>query len=185
MSRNAGSATVLDVAGGHLARKRRRCSGAMRCRSVLLGRGARAVRVGVWIGDTYRPGATESVGVLRVGGLVSRGAGGRRKYNAIRQDKARLRHHAVLQFLAESRMSLLSRGTQRALAQRFSVSEATISRDTVGIYAPPEGRPNRCPFFGAKALDEAGIEAIEGRSEGCGGVAPDSRLKMTREYADR
>ena len=58
-------------------------------------------------------------------------------------------------------MSLLTRGTQRALSERFGVSQATISRDVRGIYSVPSGTRRRCPFCGAKALDKAGIEAIE------------------------
>ena len=53
----------------------------------------------------------------------------------MRQLRAELRRMEILNFLAESHMSLLVRGTQRALAERFGVSEATISRDLVGIYA--------------------------------------------------
>jgi hypothetical protein len=57
-------------------------------------------------------------------------------------------------------MSLLVRGTQRILAKRFGVSEATISRDLVHIFAK-HTRAHRCPFCGAKALDEEGVLAIE------------------------
>ena len=78
----------------------------------------------------------------------------------MRQLRAELRRIEILNFLAESHMSLLVRGTQRALAERFGVSEATISRDLVGIYA--EDRFARiCPFCGAKPLDEEGVLAIE------------------------
>ena len=57
-------------------------------------------------------------------------------------------------------MSLLVRATQRVLAKRFGVSEATISRDLVRIFAK-HTRAHRCPFCGAKALDEEGVLAIE------------------------
>jgi len=87
-------------------------------------------------------------------------AGGRRHYNSIRQFRAELRRIEILSFLAESGMSLLVRGIQRALAQKFDVSEATISRDLVGILAE-RGRGRRCPFCGAKPLDEEGVRAIE------------------------
>jgi DeoR/GlpR family transcriptional regulator of sugar metabolism len=87
-------------------------------------------------------------------------AGGRRHYNSIRQIRAELRRIEIVCFLAESGMSLLVRGTQRALARQFAVSESTISRDLVGILA--ERDPSRrCPFCGAKALDDEGVRAIE------------------------
>jgi len=89
-----------------------------------------------------------------------RAAGGRRHYNSVRQFRAELRRIEILCFLAESGVSLLVRGTQRALARRFAVSESTISRDLVGILA--ERSPiRRCPFCGAKPLDEEGVRAIE------------------------
>jgi hypothetical protein len=78
----------------------------------------------------------------------------------VRQFRAELRRIEILCFLAESGMSLLVRGTQRALAQRFGISEATISRDLVGILAE-RGRSRCCPFCGAKPLDEKGVLAIE------------------------
>ena len=53
----------------------------------------------------------------------------------MRQFRAELRRIEIVCFLAESGVSLLVRGTQRALAQRLGVSEATISRDLVGIVA--------------------------------------------------
>jgi DeoR/GlpR family transcriptional regulator of sugar metabolism len=82
----------------------------------------------------------------------------------VRQLVAELRRIEIVCFLAESGMSLLVRGTQRALAQRFGVSEAAISRDLVGILA--EGGPSRrCPFCGAKPLDEDGVLAIEEEHE--------------------
>jgi DeoR/GlpR family transcriptional regulator of sugar metabolism len=61
-------------------------------------------------------------------------------------------------------VSLLARGTQRALARRFAVSESTISRDLVGILAE-RGPSRRCPFCGAKPLDDEGVRAIENGHE--------------------
>ena len=87
-------------------------------------------------------------------------AGRRRHYNSVRQLVAELRRIEIVCFLAESGMSLLVRGTQRALAQRFGVSESTISRDLVGILAE-RGSSRRCPFCGAKPLDNEGARAIE------------------------
>jgi DNA repair exonuclease SbcCD ATPase subunit len=87
-------------------------------------------------------------------------AGGRRHYNSVRQFRAELRRIKIICFLADSGVSLLVRGTQRALARRFGVSEATISRDLEGILA--ERGPSRCcPFCGAKPLDEEGVRSIE------------------------
>jgi hypothetical protein len=87
-------------------------------------------------------------------------AGGRHHYNSVRQFRTELRRIEILCFLAESGVSLLARGTQRALAQRFGVSEATISRDLVGILAE-RSHHLRCPFCGAKPLDEDGVLAIQ------------------------
>jgi hypothetical protein len=78
----------------------------------------------------------------------------------VRQFRAELRRIEIICFLAESGMSLLVRGIQRALAQRFGVSEATISRDLVRIFAK-HTRDRRCPFCGAKPLDKDGVRAIE------------------------
>lgn len=87
-------------------------------------------------------------------------AGGRRHYNSVRQLRAELRRIEIICFLAESHISLFVRGTQRALAERFGVSEATISRDLVRIFAK-HTRGQCCPFCGAKPLDEDGVLAIE------------------------
>jgi hypothetical protein len=78
----------------------------------------------------------------------------------VRQFRAELRRIEILCFLAESHISLFVRGTQRALAERFAVSEATISRDLVRIFAK-HTRDRRCPFCGAKPLDEDGVLAIQ------------------------
>jgi hypothetical protein len=91
-------------------------------------------------------------------------AGGRRHYNSVRQFRAELRRIEIICFLAESGVSLLARGTQRALARRFAVSESTISRDLVGILAE-RGPSRRCPFCGAKPLDDEGVRAIENGHE--------------------
>ena len=82
-------------------------------------------------------------------------AGGRRHYNSVRQFRAELRRIEIICFLAESHISLFVRGTQRALAEKFGVSEATISRDLVRIFAK-HTRDRHCPFCGAKPLDEKG-----------------------------
>ena len=87
-------------------------------------------------------------------------AGGRRHYNSVRQFRAELRRIEIICFLAESHISLFVRGTQRALAERFAVSEATISRDLVRIFAK-HTRDRHCPFCGAKPLDEDGVLAIQ------------------------
>lgn len=86
-------------------------------------------------------------------------AGGRRHYNSVRQFRAELRRIEIICFLAESRISLFVRGTQRALVERFGVSEATISRDLVRILAE-RGSPRCCPFCGATPLDDEGLRAI-------------------------
>ena len=86
-------------------------------------------------------------------------AGGRRRINAERQAKARARQANVRRFLLESGTSLVTRGVQRALAARFGVSEATMSRDVRAIWQTP-AKSHRCPWCGAKALDAAGLEAI-------------------------
>ena len=78
----------------------------------------------------------------------------------MRQFRAELRRIEIVRFLAGSGMSLFVRGTQRALAQRFGVSEATISRDLEGILAE-RGRSRCCPLCGAKPLDEEGVRAIK------------------------
>jgi hypothetical protein len=87
-------------------------------------------------------------------------AGGRRHYNSVRQFRAQLRRIEIICFLTESGMSLLVRGTQRALAEKFGVSEATISCDLVRIFAK-HTRDRHCPFCGAKPLDDEGVRAIE------------------------
>ena len=90
-----------------------------------------------------------------------RAAGGRRRYNAVRQEAARLRRREILQYLADNGMSLIARATQAALARRFGVSQATISRDMVGIYGPRMCPERSCPFCGSRALDAAGAAMIE------------------------
>ncbi|MGO9149801.1 MAG: hypothetical protein ACLP1E_06010 [Acidimicrobiales bacterium] len=82
----------------------------------------------------------------------------------MRQFRAELRRIEIVRFLAESGVSLLTRGTQRALAQRFGVSGSTISLDLVGILAE-RGPSRRCPFCGAKPLDDEGVRAIENGHE--------------------
>ncbi|MGO9149734.1 MAG: hypothetical protein ACLQVK_20975 [Acidimicrobiales bacterium] len=49
-------------------------------------------------------------------------AGGGRRYNSVRQFRADLRRIEIVSFLAEIGVSLLVRGTQRALTRRFGFS---------------------------------------------------------------
>jgi hypothetical protein len=58
-----------------------------------------------------------------------RAAGGRRRYNKLRQVRAEVRRAAIISYLEQQGLSLIARGTQRTLATYFGVSEATISRD--------------------------------------------------------
>lgn len=88
-----------------------------------------------------------------------RAAGGRRHYNSVRQHLAKKRRMEIHSVLVYSHLSLLTRGTQRVLAEIFGVSEATISRDITGIYGDTS-RNGCCPFCGAKPLDEYGEFAI-------------------------
>jgi hypothetical protein len=87
-------------------------------------------------------------------------AGGRRRYNKLRQDQARIRQSAIAAYLVESGTSLMARGIQRVLAERFGVSQQTISNDLKAIFGG-RTRENCCPFCGSRALDGAGRYAIE------------------------
>ena len=75
---------------------------------------------------------TSRQGVIDVGELtieqVYRRAGGRRAYNRQRLTLAEQRRARIYQLL-EGKDLMLTYGTQAALARRFNVSEATISRD--------------------------------------------------------
>jgi hypothetical protein len=75
-------------------------------------------------------------------------AGGRRHYNSLRQLHAELRRAQVARLLLDGG---LHRGTQAQIARQLGVSEATISRDIVAIFAA--GRPRRCPCCGCGDLD--------------------------------
>src|ERR1019366_219738 len=88
-----------------------------------------------------------------------RAAGGRRRINAERKLQARLRQSEIRRWLVATETSLLARGVQRALAERFQVSEATISRDVRAISQTP-AQSHRCPLCGSRAIDAAGLEAI-------------------------
>ena len=89
-----------------------------------------------------------------------RAAGGRRHYNALRQERARARRADVIHYLLETGTSLMP-GVQRALAQRFHVSEATMSRYIRAIFATPTSKSHRrCPMCGSLALDPEALEAI-------------------------
>ncbi len=89
-----------------------------------------------------------------------RAVGGRNRYNALRRERARIRRDRILLIMNRSGMSFVTRGVQRMLAQRLGVSEATISRDLVGILAPRREKADPCPFCGAKPLTEAAALAI-------------------------
>jgi hypothetical protein len=89
-----------------------------------------------------------------------RAAGGRRRYNKQRQDQARVRRAAIATYLAESGISLLARGAQRELAERFEVSPATMSQDLRVIFGTPHKARPRCPFCGSAPIDASGAEAV-------------------------
>lgn len=65
---------------------------------------------------------------------VCRRAGGRRKYNALRQMDAQLRRAEVARLLIDEGFHLRHRGAQARVARRLHVSEATISRDVRAIF---------------------------------------------------
>jgi hypothetical protein len=58
--------------------------------------------------------------------LASRRAGGRRRYNSLRRDRATVRRGQVAQLL---RGHGWTRGSQAKIAHILGVSQATISRD--------------------------------------------------------
>jgi hypothetical protein len=87
-------------------------------------------------------------------------AGGRRHYNSVRQQRAKLRRIEILRIIDESGMSFVTWGVQRMLAARLGVSESTISRDLNGILAPGVD-PKRCPFCHSRPLSLQAAEAIE------------------------
>jgi hypothetical protein len=69
------------------------------------------------------------------------GPGCRRRYNAVRQLRAKLRQRALLEWFATQ--GGMGRGQQRRAAEAFGVSESTISRAMVGILAITGEQ--RCP----------------------------------------
>ena len=89
-----------------------------------------------------------------------RAAGGRRHINALRQERARARQADIRRWLVATQTSLAP-GVQRALAQRFGVSEATMSRDVRAIFATPSQALHKCPLCGSRPVDAAGLEAIQ------------------------
>ena len=62
---------------------------------------------------------------------VCRRAGGRRRFNSVRQARAIQRQGEVLRLLRQSR---LAHGWQAHAARQLGVSPATISRDVVAIF---------------------------------------------------
>jgi hypothetical protein len=60
--------------------------------------------------------------------VVCRRASGRRRYNAVRRLRARVRRRKIIRMVSGSGAGL-QRGDQARLARRLHVSEATISRD--------------------------------------------------------
>ncbi len=76
--------------------------------------------------------------------IVARRAGGRRRYNAVRQFQRDLRRRALLE-RCPSLLALISRtGAQQRLAAELGVSPSTLSRDVRAILAAY--RP--CPLCG-------------------------------------
>lgn len=90
-----------------------------------------------------------------------RAAGGRRRINAERQAVMRERQAEIRRYLLASDTYLVTRGTQRALAVRFNVSEATMSRDVRAIMQAQTGGLHKCFACGAKAVSPLGLAAIE------------------------
>jgi hypothetical protein len=86
-------------------------------------------------------------------------AGGMRRYNRELQDQARFRQVEILRTLNVEGISLITRGAQARLAERFGVSAATMSRDITAIFSrQPTSR--RCPVCRARPLNDEGREAI-------------------------
>jgi hypothetical protein len=73
------------------------------------------------------------------------GAGGRRRYNRERQDKALERQLKLVHLLEQHGWRY---GNGIKFAKELGVSPATISRDTRAIFSRPGG-PVWCPFCGA------------------------------------
>jgi len=124
----------------------------------------------MWPGPRQRrPGGRSAIGSGRLVRARAndpiRAAGGRRRINAQRQMRARLRQADICRWLVATETSLLVPGVQRALADRFGVSEATMSRDLRAIFGTPSQALHKCPICGSRAIDAAGLEAIEAGTE--------------------
>jgi hypothetical protein len=79
-------------------------------------------------------------------------AGGRRRYNRLRQDLAAFRRIEVLRLARTNEDGwLLARGFQAAAARRFGVSPATISRDVKAILQLCYEQ-DTCPRCGVRRL---------------------------------
>jgi len=91
-----------------------------------------------------------------------------------------MRRNEIVHYLLDNAPSLIPRGSRAALARRFAVSGATISRDTDEIYGKRMFPEQRRPFCGAEALDPAGTAAI-----GRGPARPDRRLGLPRAPPSR
>ena len=86
---------------------------------------------------------------------VRRRAGGRAKYNALRQVQALLRRREVLRLLLELGLHPGERGTAATLARRLGVHRSTIGRDLLAILEAHAGR-RACPVCGAQIVRSAG-----------------------------
>lgn len=84
---------------------------------------------------------------------VCRRAGGRRRYNATRQVRARVRRESVARLWLAGKGR---RGWQARAARQLGVSPATISRDFDAMLAwlCQVERPPRCPLRGASTTGE-------------------------------
>ena len=76
-----------------------------------------------------------------------RAAGGRRRYNAMRQEQARQRRQQVAELFATYG---LARGSGVAMARHLGVSEATISRDVKALLQSVDRE--RCHACGGVAV---------------------------------
>ena len=77
-------------------------------------------------------------------------AGGRRHYNAWRQNMALYRQMRLVEIAGASGLGLWRRGAQTVLAHQLGVSRSTICRDIAAILKEYRwGRP--CPVCGCEA----------------------------------
>ena len=72
---------------------------------------------------------------------AARRAGGRRRINGLRRDRARLRRAAIGQWLLDSDLSLFEAGVRARLAARFGISRRTASRDLAALVEECGRRP--------------------------------------------